>query len=49
MQNPHVFLFEAIENDVFADGEAADARAQIVIAAATEARRDGEEVKVLRE
>jgi hypothetical protein len=45
--NVHVFLFEAIENDLLTDREAAHARAQIVVAMTTDLWSQGEEVEAL--
>src|SRR5258708_23693689 len=45
MKNKRVILFEAVDDDVLAHGKAPQARAQILIAAASDVRMTGQKVE----
>ena len=45
MENQHVLPFESVDDDVLAHGKATQARAQILIAAASDVRMTGQKVE----
>ena len=45
MENQHVLPFESVDDDVLAHGKATRARAQILIAAASDVRMTGQKVE----
>jgi hypothetical protein len=49
VKNHHIIVFDAIDDDVLADGKASEAGAQILVTAATHERVANEKIEALRD